>query len=232
MTRQAAVTIAGWCAATMAFVVACGGGGSGASETRSATAGASVTATIEAGSSATAAPSSATSGTGADAGVRDGPGRFFVDAAGGSDDGTGKRAAPFATITRALQAAAGSNATIYVAGGTYVEQLSLVAGVTVSGGYDPASWRQNASSVTSIEGTMRDDGATAVTVDSLQVRGSEDSAALIVKAGGDVDVRNSTLIARKGSTGAAGRRGRNGATGSDGTPGMDAHGCPPDREGG
>ncbi|NIP82558.1 MAG: hypothetical protein GWM90_26405, partial [Gemmatimonadetes bacterium] len=69
---------------------------------------------------------------------------FFVDEAVGSDDHAGTRSAPFATIQHGIDAAASSGvADVFVAGGSYVETLSLATGVAVYGGYDPATWMRD-----------------------------------------------------------------------------------------
>src|SRR5690606_35318078 len=74
----------------------------------------------------------------------------------GNDTHPGTRALPNATITNGVSAAlAAGKRELYVGTGTYPGPLTLVAGVSIYGGYDPAAgWRRNASSVTSIVSTQ------------------------------------------------------------------------------
>jgi hypothetical protein len=86
---------------------------------------------------------------------------IFVDAAVGDDFFTGTQAFPVRTIARGV-ALAGANVPVFVAEGSYTEDITLNAGVSLYGGYD-ASWSYVAGrseidgTVTSPKGTTRRD---------------------------------------------------------------------------
>ncbi|MBL8948183.1 MAG: hypothetical protein JNK45_33725, partial [Myxococcales bacterium] len=84
-------------------------------------------------------------------------GAVFVSADGGSDLNDGLTSDdPVQTISHAIELASASNPPrmVLVAAGTYVETVNLASGVSVYGGYDPASWGRNTeNNVTTIQGT-------------------------------------------------------------------------------
>jgi predicted GH43/DUF377 family glycosyl hydrolase len=67
------------------------------------------------------------------------PGILYVNRATGTDDGTcGTAANPCKTISHTLNFRAVSNDTIYVAAGTYTENITVDKAVTLIGGYSPS----------------------------------------------------------------------------------------------
>ena len=69
--------------------------------------------------------------------------QFFVDGKTGADDAVGNRAAPFATVQKAIAAAAatGSGGDVYLAGGSYPVSITLRSNVNIYGGFDSETWR-------------------------------------------------------------------------------------------
>lgn len=63
----------------------------------------------------------------------------------GSDQGQGTRAAPYRTISRALERMAPSRRTLAIAAGVYAESISLPSRVGLYGGYDPLTWSRSLS---------------------------------------------------------------------------------------
>ncbi len=70
------------------------------------------------------------------------PDAVYVDAAGGADDAScGPQATPCASITFGLsRAVADSKLRVYVSSDAYFENVVVVAGVDLLGGYDAATW--------------------------------------------------------------------------------------------
>jgi hypothetical protein len=79
--------------------------------------------------------------------------RAIFVASNGSDSGNGSMSAPYRTISKALSVAANTAGLdhIYISEGTYNEQLFLVNGVSLFGGYQRAfGWRRTANANTRI----------------------------------------------------------------------------------
>lgn len=66
--------------------------------------------------------------------------RYFVDAENGSDDNTGQRDAPLATIQAGIDMVAETGGEVIVAGGAYRETVQLVSAFDLRGSFDPADW--------------------------------------------------------------------------------------------
>ena len=64
----------------------------------------------------------------------------------GSDAGAGTRAAPYRTLAKAITTAVTNGADVYVAEGSYAEQMSLRTGVSVYGGF-AADWSARSAAV-------------------------------------------------------------------------------------
>jgi len=72
--------------------------------------------------------------------LEDAENRYFVDGADGSDDNSGLRAAPLATIQAGIDKVADTGGEVIVAGGTYRETVQLVSALDLRGSFDPADW--------------------------------------------------------------------------------------------
>ena len=77
---------------------------------------------------------------------------IFVDAAAGDDSAAGTPVAPVQTIGAGLAAAsAGGNSHVYVAGGVYEEQVTLVDSISIWGGFSAGeTWSRQGTNVTEI----------------------------------------------------------------------------------
>ena len=77
---------------------------------------------------------------------------YYVDTSSSSSVTVGNKTSPFKTIQSAIGTAdaarnsnAGTSITIKVAKGTYYENIALKAGISLYGGFDPATWSRNIS---------------------------------------------------------------------------------------
>ena len=119
----------------------------------------------------------------------------FVAQPGVGTTSCGAPSAPCSTITAGLNALVSGQNTVYVAEGTYLEQVTLPAGVTVSGGwiYQGAGWKRDCASPskTIIQAPVGSDrvvianasGPTA-TLDTLQIVNANTAAAGTSTQGG------------------------------------------------
>jgi len=84
---------------------------------------------------------------------------FYVNANSTASEQVGNKSAPFKKIQSGIEAAdtkrngvASSAMNVYVAGGTYVEEISLKPGISVLGGYSGVDWSRNiANNLTTIQ---------------------------------------------------------------------------------
>lgn len=113
---------------------------------------------VDAGKDSSVTDSGVDSGT--DSGTDAGTIGTYVSNAIGLDSNPGTKAAPVKTITKGIANAVklGGTQTVFVAGGTYGEKVTLVEGVSVSGGYlcnvVSCTWTQDAvSNLTTINNT-------------------------------------------------------------------------------
>lgn len=156
------------------------------------------------------------------------PDVIFVSASTGSPTGPGTPSQPYSTITAGIAAAVSAGQPyIRVAGGTYNESLTFVAGKHVEGGYDAGSWIQTGA-LTQVNG-----GATAATASNITVATSIQRLTIVAAtatAGNSMAlyVSNSTSTltfdlctfqAGNGAQGANGPAGPNGTPGGNGQPG-------------
>jgi hypothetical protein len=149
----------------------------------------------------------------------------FVDSASGLNSNPGTRAAPFQSITRALDA---GRPQILVAAGTYGEALGLGTGnFGIYGGYEAsASWARTAARPTLTQPvTIRGDGGT-LTLDFLRVAtaaGTSSRSAVYALIAEDIDggltVARCEFAAGRGGDGLPGAPGPTGANGGDGAQG-------------
>lgn len=103
---------------------------------------------------------------------------LWVNGATGDDANSGTRAAPFATIQAAIDAAdaAGAGADIYVAAGTYAESVTLRDQVSLYGGFSDVWLREIQSNETIIDGgptAVTGSSAGALTLDGLTMRSAD-----------------------------------------------------------
>src|SRR5882762_1738038 len=154
----------------------------------------------------------------------------------GDDAANGTRAAPLKTIGAALALAGTSGKNrVNVAQGTYAENVQLRAGISLYGGYDPATWtRAPATFVTTIGPgpytsavAVQGDNVTGVTIDGFTIRSGaatlpRESAYGMVFTNSVATISSNHIISGNGAAGAdgfAGLAGQNGIAGLDGQPG-------------
>jgi hypothetical protein len=98
---------------------------------------------------------------------------FFVSAANGDDANSGKQSAPFATIQMGIDSAKILGGRVFVAEGTYNENISLAKGVSILGGYKDGSFvRDTATAKSIINGTataIKIFSADSVTIDGFTI---------------------------------------------------------------
>lgn len=164
---------------------------------------------------------------------------YFV-AESGNNGNTGTRAAPFASIQAAIDAAAadGNGGDVYVAEGTYDEGLDLEPGTSIYGGFDATTWLRDPESVATIidGGRLIADMQVAVfagnanqlTLDGLTIRSPEaigpgrSSVGVWVFQSTGVTIAGCNIEAGAGAPGldgtpgAPGTKGNNGSTGTTG----------------
>jgi hypothetical protein len=157
---------------------------------------------------------------------------------GGSDSNAGTRAAPFASIQFALNAArdAGEFGDVYVAAGSYDGSLVLRSGVSIYGGFDPVTFLRDVAAheteinggETAVSGTGLS-GSTPVTLNGLTIRAADhttapegSSIAVLLINSRDAIVSANRIIAGAGREGSAGANGGNGANGAPGAFGINS----------
>ncbi|MFH1532043.1 MAG: MopE-related protein [Pseudomonadota bacterium] len=154
---------------------------------------------------------------------------IFVDTESGND-GTadGSMAAPYQTLAAAIQAAVDAGkGQVYVGEGSYLEDLDLVSGVSLYGGYEPGQgWTRNLNFTTTVgAGTtpVSCDGQTGIEVQGFLFQSGSDLApGASVRAGflHDCEVLFSHCTFQTGDAG----DGLPGADGANGQPGQDGGG--------
>ncbi|HJL18970.1 MAG TPA: MopE-related protein [Sandaracinaceae bacterium LLY-WYZ-13_1] len=132
----------------------------------------------------------------------------FVSTSTGSDANPGTRAAPLATVSEGIANAAlvaaerGMPAAVYIAEGTYDEDLSVPAAVSLEGGYEAAGWtRERAPDrvvirASRVEGTVVEAGDD-VALRHLTLRGTDGfgtRAALTLAAGASATVEGNRIV--------------------------------------
>ena len=150
----------------------------------------------------------------------------------GADTNPGTQSRPFRTIGAAVATAAASSPpfAVDVAGGSYSEGsgVAVTSGITIDGGFDPATWTQSGSEVTTITGAPQAvlaDGATGVLLETLTLQasapGQYGQSAYGVRAvnGASLTLDGVTVSAGNGQQGTPGTSGFSGANGSNGSPG-------------
>jgi hypothetical protein len=154
----------------------------------------------------------------------------------GDDTHDGSMASPVATIAKGIQLATPNKLDVLIAIGTYAESVTLVAGVSLYGGYDAAdSWKRARHA--SGAGTIIQGSTTAVLGQSIAeethvelveihstkatTAGDSSYGVRIVSSTGPVVISDCIVVAADGVDGAAGGAG---STGSNGSAGNSASG--------
>src|SRR5438876_120273 len=154
----------------------------------------------------------------------------------GDDAANGTRAAPLKTIGAALALAGSSGKNrVNVAQGTYPENVQLRSGISLYGGYDPATWtRDPATFITTIGPgpstsavAVQGDNVTGVTIDGFTIRSGDasvprQSAFGMLLTSSVATISGNHIIAGNGAAGRdgfSGLAGQNGVAGLDGQPG-------------
>ncbi len=167
----------------------------------------------------------------------------FVMIGGDDENFLGDILHPFATINAAMAFAASKNPIpeVYVAAGNYQEQVNLLNGVSVYGGYDSGNgWLRNfKTNVTTITWNGQEtlavrsviakditeptvfDGFNIKTVSSAQASGSS-YGMHVSGCDSDLIISNNVIEAGNGMDGRNGTFGTNGQPGNNGTRGSDA----------
>ncbi len=151
----------------------------------------------------------------------------------GDDAAAGSANDPVRTIARGLEIAGPRAEPLYIAAGTYAEEVELVSEVDLLGGFDRASgWTRDPKvHVTTIEGpepgapTVRGAFVTNVMVDGVTIRtadpvvNSQSSVGMFIYASSGVTLSNSRVEASFGTAGLDGASGESGGKGADGRSG-------------
>lgn len=161
----------------------------------------------------------------------------------GADDGEGSLTSPLSTLSRALELASLPNANIrdiYVATGVYSENITLVNGVSLYGGYsldfrdrDPeehpttilgrppqGAERGTITALTISQGTTLD--GFSIYGSNANVPGGNSVAVFILDSTASLTLSHNQIIAGNGGPGRRGEAGGSGALGRDGARGSDA----------
>ncbi|NIR42390.1 MAG: Ig-like domain-containing protein [Gemmatimonadetes bacterium] len=156
---------------------------------------------------------------------------IFV-ATSGDDANPGTRAEPKRTIAAAIAAAQADagKSHVYVSSGTYSESVELVDAISLYGGYDAASdWARSLSNVATIDGdtiAVKGVGIQSLTFVDLftiqsanNTRSGGNSTGVHLASSSMVRLRNLTITAGNGGSGATGNDGAQGALGLAGQDG-------------
>ncbi len=170
----------------------------------------SVTATDTASSSVTGSDSVPVNGV------------LFVSLSG-SNAYPGTQAQPMQTVSAAVSKAAASSPpfAVDVAAGTYNEGtgVTVTSGITIEGGFDPATWSHSSPETTTITGSpqaVTANAATGVLLDDLTLRGTAPTGAgnsaygLLAVNNSSVTLTYVAASAENGTTGQGGSRGHRG----------------------
>jgi hypothetical protein len=178
---------------------------------------------------------------------------IFVWAQSASSQGT--RANPYRTIGEALAAVTGARSQILVAQGTYVEQVVLLPGVRLYGGYAPNFARRDVITFPTLieapqpdftqpthrRGTVNAEWTTAAAqptvIAGFTIRGYDvtsrpasglsgfNSYCVYVNVPGGLELRNNHVVGGRGGDATPGAPGTAGANGGNGVDGLPAREC-------
>ncbi|MBK7858450.1 MAG: hypothetical protein IPJ65_07465 [Archangiaceae bacterium] len=148
----------------------------------------------------------------------------------GLDGNPGTRAAPKKTVQAGILAAvAGSKRDVYVAAGTYTEQVQMAADKGVYGGYLAADWSRGTANVSSVAGVLTPLAISSANNARVQLMtfigntpvgaGQSSYGAWIINSTGVV-LEGVTVRAGNGTPGSAGTAGATGASGGAGQVGQ------------
>ncbi len=169
--------------------------------------------------------------------------KYFVSNLG-NDSNAGTRAAPLATIQRAIDRANadGDDADVYVAVGTYgLAGITLQSGVSIYGGFNQTTWLRDLGS----RGTIISGGRTVsrgvaavygnqrntLVLDRLRIESKDaltntySSFGVMLANCAKIDVSNCVVIAGDGADGSAGNNGSAAGTAADGGNGAGGGNC-------
>ncbi len=165
---------------------------------------------------------------------------IYVSTTLGDDVNPGTdRSAPKKTIQAGVIAALAAKGDVYVGAGTYAESVILANGVSIFGGFDPATWVRDSfkSSATPSYTTTIQGGAIAIDgngVKDLVVEGLTITSANAATAGegsygvrlinSAIDIKNCSITAGNGAPGQDGTSGTNGSAGDNGQSGEQGDG--------
>ncbi len=160
----------------------------------------------------------------------------FVDGRNGSDStGDGSREKPYQTINTGILAASGRGHDVYISYGVYREEIDLIQGVSLFGGYDAdQNFKRTPTAETKV---ITNKGLRAIGIDAdhpteiqrLVIEGidqttaSQNSYALYVKNAPGLIVRDCTISSKNGGTGLDGTNGGSGSNGGAGERGNAAN---------
>ena len=157
---------------------------------------------------------------------------IFVSPAG-ADANPGTQAAPKRTIVAGIAAAEQSGrGAVLIAAGQYPGRPLLVNGISLYGGYDPATWQRSDVNVTAITGAHTPDGAEGLraehildptTLQRLRISspnaGVASSYGIIAVSAPRLRLERVEVSAGNGAKGASGAQGSEGADGKPGVAG-------------
>lgn len=154
----------------------------------------------------------------------------FVDMFSGSNLNTGTIDSPVRSISKGIYIASDSGKTnVLVSTGTYEENVTLISGISIHGGYtgDP-DWTRTSSSL-SVTRLVRKgfsvNGASGIVLSQMEIvapdasESGESSIGMIISDCSDITLRNVTIISGDGTSGADGADGEDGDKGGDGEQG-------------
>ena len=166
----------------------------------------------------------------------------------GSDANTGALGSPMASLTAAITRASNTGLAVYVGAGDYAGPITLVAGVSVYGGYEPTNrWQRSTSARSRIQSStgrgVLAHGITQPTVFDRMVVNPGNAAAPssgpgessigidVLGSSSALRISNTIIVAGNGSRGSNGANGSTGASGGNASAGQVGYdgSCPSNR---
>jgi len=149
----------------------------------------------------------------------------------GSNTNPGTQSQPFLTVSYAItNAQAQGKHNVDIAAGTYGETVTLISGICLYGGFDPATWARNASIYnTTVNGGVKaitGSGVSNVTIDGINIHGADaptygvSAYGIFLSESTGVCVNHCSIDAGHGSQGLTGSTGSSGYPGGNGGQGV------------